>query len=112
MDIKQKMALKQLAQRVSRGIISEDKAREEFKKITGRDPEDKPADDDQEGQELGEFMDALVERYKPEPQAEMEVYTDPSGAATEAVDSDARAVQVDTPKRTRSDKPKGKPKAQ
>ncbi|MCE6987493.1 hypothetical protein [Dyadobacter sp. CY323] len=104
MNIKQKIALKQLAQRVSRGIISEEKGREEFKKITGREPDEQPADDDQEGQELGKFLDALSDRYPPAPKPDPQQATPEAIAAL--VQNLVETARAQTPKRTRAEKPK------
>lgn len=59
MTTKEKIALHSLKQKVERGIYTEDKAKEEFKRITGRDADEVPAEDDAEGQELGEFLEGL-----------------------------------------------------
>lgn len=61
MTTKQKIALHSLMQRVKRGILSEEQAKEQFKLITGRDPEEIPALNDEEGQRLGEYLTVLSE---------------------------------------------------
>jgi hypothetical protein len=60
MKTKIKIALHGLMQSVSRGILTEEQAKEEFKKITGRDPDEKPADDDEGAQSLGKFLDTFA----------------------------------------------------
>lgn len=63
MSIQEKIALKSLAQRVSRGTITQAQGRIEFTKITGRDPDEVPADDDEAGQELGKLIAAMGQAY-------------------------------------------------
>ena len=98
MNIKQKIALNQLAQRVSRGIITEEKARVEFQKITGREPDEQPADHDQEGQELGKFLDELGKRYPAPPEPEPVT----PEAVAQMVQNMVEIARAQTPKRTRA----------
>lgn len=64
MTTKQKIALHGLMQKVKRGILNEDQAKEQFKLITGRDPDETPAADDEDGQRLGEYLIVLSEQLE------------------------------------------------
>jgi len=89
MTIKEKFALRSLAQNVERGIWTEDKAREEFTKITGRDPDQVPSEDDEEGQELGKFLVALSAASQQVELAQLE--------AAEQDPEDLRTVELNPP---------------
>lgn len=104
MNIKTKIALHSVMQKVFRGVIADDQAAAEFKKMTGQELEEVV---DLSDEETGKFM-AFLETAYPEPQAappteqeQDEPETDPSEQS-----SDAPAVPVDQPKRTRQNKPK------
>jgi hypothetical protein len=100
MNIKTKIALHSVMQKVSRGIITDDQAEAEFKKLTGQELNEviDPADE-----ETGKFL-AFLETAYPEPQAQ-QPQSEPETEQPEDL-SDAPAVPVDRPKRTRQSKPK------
>ncbi|GLU54447.1 hypothetical protein Dfri01_39080 [Dyadobacter frigoris] len=64
MTTKQKIALQTLMQKVQRGILNEEQAKEQFKIITGRDADEIPGLDDEEGQQLGEYLTVLSENLE------------------------------------------------
>ena len=76
MTTKEKIALHGLMQKVKRGIFTEDQAKEAFEKITGRKPDEVPAADDDEGQELGKFLDSLNASLEAAAQAKEEAETE------------------------------------
>jgi hypothetical protein len=76
MTTKEKIALHGLMQKVQRGIYTEEQAKEAFEKITGRKPDEVPAEDDQEGQELGKFLDSLNASLEAAAQAKEEAETE------------------------------------
>ena len=61
MNTKTKIALHALMQSVSRGVLTQEQAKVEFKKITGRDPDEIPADDDEDARRLGKFLEPYAQ---------------------------------------------------
>jgi len=59
MTTKEKIALHSLRQKVERGIYTEEKAKAEFERITGRIADEVPAKNDEDGQVMGEYLDSL-----------------------------------------------------
>ncbi|WP_342086097.1 hypothetical protein [Dyadobacter sp. OTU695] len=104
MNIKTKIALHSVMQKVSRGIITDDQAEAEFKKMTGQDLKEviDPSDE-----ETGKFL-AFLETAYPEPQASQPTEPEQDGPEMDPSEqsSDAPAVPVDQPERTRQSKPK------
>lgn len=64
MTTKEKIALHSLVQKVQRGILNEEQAKEQFKIITGRDADDFPDSDNEDDQRLGEFLTVLSEKLE------------------------------------------------
>jgi len=64
MTTKEKIALHSLLQKVKRGILNEEQAKEQFKIITGRDADETPEADDENGQRLGEYLTELHEQLE------------------------------------------------
>jgi len=104
MTIQQKIALKAMAQKVSRGILTQAQGRELFTKITGRGPDEEPADDDAEGQQLGKLMAAMAGAYPlpsgPDPDQQ-------KGPAAELIQQMIQVLKNNpvSDKRTRKNKP-------
>ena len=64
MTTKEKIALHSLMQRVKRGILNEEQAKEQYKVITGRDADETPEAGDENGQRLGEYLTELHEQLE------------------------------------------------
>lgn len=103
MNLKTKIALHSVMQKISRGIITKEQADAEFKKLTGQELDELVNDADEE---MGKFL-AFLETGYPEPQADPQAEeqdNEPeSDSPTEP--TDAPAVPVDHPKRTRKPAP-------
>lgn len=64
MTTKEKIGLHSLMQKVKRGILNEEQAKQQFKLITGRDADETPEADDENGHRLGEYLTGLHDQLE------------------------------------------------